>query len=174
MEQLDATVGEETWDEVYRRARPRLLAYARRRLPDDAADDAVSETLTRAVAAAPRYRDAGVGVDAWLFGICRHVVLDSQRRAYRRRDRDAAVGWSPDEPGPLDAVLGAEEAVQLRTAFARLSPADQELLELRVVAGLDADAVAEVLGKRPGAIRMAQSRALRRLRRLLEETEGTR
>ena len=54
-------------------------------------------------------------------------------------------------------------------AFARLRPEERDLLELRVTAGLDAEEVATVLGKRPGAVRMAQARALARLRTFLEE-----
>ena len=42
-------------------------------------------------------------------------------------------------------------------AFATLDPDDQEVLELRVVAGLSSEEVAAALGKRPGAIRIAQS-----------------
>jgi RNA polymerase sigma-70 factor, ECF subfamily len=176
---LDATAGAldgpgaEPWDAVYRRVRPRLDAYCRRRLPADAAEDAVSETLARAVAGRHRYRDRGLGIDAWLFGICRNVVLDAQRRAGRRRQGvPAEAAWSPHAPGPLDHVLGAEEADALRVAFAQLGESDREVLELRVVAGLDADATASVLGKRPGAVRMAQARALSRLRALLLETHG--
>ena len=164
-----AKVGDETWDAVYARVAPRLDAYCRRRLPPDDAEEAVSETLARGVAALPRYRDTGHGIDAWLFGICRNVVLDQQRRSWRRRsargqDALAIAAWSPAEAGPMDALLGREEAQLLRVAFAELSPDDREILELRVVAGLDADGVAEVLGKKAGAVRMAQSRALSRLR----------
>ena len=57
----------------------------------------------------------------------------------------------------------------MRRAFTRLGVNDQELLELRVVAGLSSEDTAAALGKRPGAIRMAQVRALARLRRILEE-----
>jgi RNA polymerase sigma-70 factor, ECF subfamily len=172
----EASIGDEQWDAVYRRVAPRLEAYCRRRLPPGDAEEAVSETLTRAVAALPRYRDDGPGIDAWIFGICRNVVLDEQRRSWRRRsargrDAVAVAAWTPDEPGPFDAVLGNEEAGLLRVAFARLSPEDREVLELRVVAGLDAEGVGEVLGKRAGAVRMAQSRALERLRAHLAELD---
>ncbi|MBV9285708.1 MAG: hypothetical protein JO176_13890, partial [Acidimicrobiia bacterium] len=66
----------------------------------------------------------------------------------------------------------AEEAAAVRKAFGRLADGDRELLELRVVGGLSAEETAEALGRRPGAVRMAQSRALGRLRRLLVEDEG--
>ena len=103
-----------------------------------------------------------------MFGILRNVVREQQRsgsRAISDRLPDRACA----EPGPLNTVLADEEARQVRSAFDLLSDEDQEVLELRVVAGLDADAVAAALGKSAGAVRMAQSRALGRLRRLLME-----
>ena len=154
------------WEALYRRAYPRLLAYARRRLPsDDAARDAVSETMARAVRGIGRFRDDGNGFDAWLSGILRHVVLDAQRAAGRRPvtvadDADPVSG----EPGPEELLVAGFDAASVRAAFGRLDEADRELLELRVVLGLSSDEVATVLGKRAGAVRMAQSRALDRLR----------
>jgi len=163
---------EDAWETLYRRAYPRLLAYAMRRLDAHGAKDAVSETMARAVANIGRYRPVpGTGgFDGWLFGICRHVVLDAQRAAGRR-------GYGPppesvSHTDPAEGLLSAEEASAVRQAFARLSDADRELLELRVVAGLSAEEAAAVLGRRPGAVRMAQSRALTRLRRHLGEVEG--
>jgi RNA polymerase sigma-70 factor (ECF subfamily) len=165
--------GDETaWEELYRRAYPRLLAYAARRLDPDRASDAVSETMTRAVARIDRYQpiQGSGGFDAWLFGICRHVVLDAQRAAGRR-------GIEPPAEGVVhvdftERLVSAEEADAVRSAFARLSEDDRELLELRVLGGLSAEDVAAVLGRRPGAVRMAQSRALARLRRHLEAVEA--
>ena len=170
----DARRGEAAaWDALYRRAYPRLLAYARRRLPsDDAARDAVSETMARAVRGIDRFRDDGNGFDAWLSGIVRHVVLDAQRAAGRRPATSSELVDPPTtDAGPEDQLLSAFDASTVRAAFARLGDADRELLELRVVLGLSSDEVAAVLGKRPGAIRMAQSRALDRLRALLAELD---
>lgn len=154
------------WEALYRRAYPGLLAYARRRLDAESARDAVSETMARAVSSIDRFAWNGVGFDAWLFGILRHVVIDAQRSL---TERAIPEDPTPDSPGPLDHVLGAEEAKAVRAAFRRLSEADQEVLELRVVGQLSADEVAAVLGKKPGAVRMAQARALERLRALMEE-----
>lgn len=160
----------DAWESIYRRIYPGLLAYARRRLPSrEQADDAVSETMLRAFHGISRFAWRDGGFDAWLFGICRNVVLESQRA--RMRYADVPVPDSVDSrPGPLDVVVADEEAAGVRAAFARLSPDDQEVLELRVIGGLDAKAVAAVLGKRPGAVRMAQSRALVKLRAHMQET----
>jgi RNA polymerase sigma-70 factor, ECF subfamily len=166
------TADGDAWETLYRRVYPRLLAYAIRRLEPDGAREAVSETMARAVANIGRYRPVpGTGgFDGWLFGICRHVVLDAQRAAGRR-------GYGPppesvSHADPVEGLVSAEEAAAVREAFALLSEADRELLELRVIAGLSAEEAAAVLGRRPGAVRMAQSRALTRLRRHLGEVEG--
>ncbi|MGH9097052.1 MAG: RNA polymerase sigma factor, partial [Acidimicrobiales bacterium] len=163
---------EQAWEALFRRAYPKLLAYASRRLPtQEQAKDAVGETMTRAVASIDRLRNEGGGFDAWMYGIMRHVVVDAQRLLSRE-----GPGLIPDaaDAGPLpgDRALDREDAAEVRRAFELLSPADQELLELRVVAELSTDEVATVLGRRPGAVRMAQSRALTRLRAFLGEEVG--
>jgi RNA polymerase sigma-70 factor (ECF subfamily) len=162
---------EAAWEALFRRAYPKLLAYASRRLPtQEQAKDAVGETMTRAVANIDKLRNEGGGFDAWMYGIMRYVVVDAQRLLSRE-----GPGLIPDTPdaGPLpgERALDREDAIEIRQAFDQLSPVDQELLELRVVAQLSTDEVATVLGRRPGAVRMAQSRALTRLRALLGEAE---
>jgi RNA polymerase sigma-70 factor (ECF subfamily) len=152
----------DAWGTLYRSVHPRLAAFARRRVGHDRAADVVSETMARAVAAVERFDPRGPGFDAWVFGICRHVVADTHRRA-ARDDRRRVPAEAPAD----DAAAGIdrdEEAAALRAAYARLSEEDRELLDLRVVAGLTADQTAAVLGKQAGAVRMAQSRALERLR----------
>lgn len=159
----------DAWEALYRRTYPQLSAYAARRLDPDRARDAVAETMARAVAKIDKYEGQGAGgFDGWLFGILRHVVIDAHRVA--RRDRERPPPLPPvATAGPLDDLLQREEADEVRAAFATLDPDDQEVLELRVVAGLSSEEVAAVLGKRPGAIRMAQARALERLQRRLKE-----
>lgn len=166
------------WDALYRRAYPRLLAYARRRLPThDAARDAVSDTMAAAVRSVRAYRGEGGAWDAWLSGIIRHVVLDAQRRQSRRRDTVALVAVVPDRAAdtaqqPEEVLVRSIEAAAVRAAFDRLTPTDRDVLELRVVMGLSSEEAAGVLGKHPGAVRMAQQRALRRLHALLELQEA--
>lgn len=165
----------DAWETLYRRAYPRLHRYARRRLAsDDQADDAVSEAMARAIDRidAFAWTGAGGGFDGWLFGILRNVVLETYRAGARSPLVD--VDRMPEpvtgaEHDPATGIVAREEARMVRSAFARLSPSDQEVLELRVIGRLDADAVGAVLGRGAGAVRMAQSRALTRLRGHLPE-----
>lgn len=161
----------DAWEALYRRSHPRLFAYARRRLPSaEAADDAVSETMVRALDRMSTFRWQGAGVDAWLYGILRNVVQESWRSSRRSPPQPSLV----HEPlaGPLDGILRREQLDEVRTAFSELAAEDQEVLELRVVGGMNAEEVGEVLGRRAGAVRMAQSRALGRLRSRFTEVTG--
>ena len=160
---------QEAWAALYTSVYSRLVSFAHRRLGNaDLARDAVSETMARAVTKLDTYVGTDEGFAPWLFGICRHVVVDMQRQNYRPLP-PGLLRTEVDGPGPADVVLDADEHAQVRAAFARLDPDERELLELRVVGGLSSAEVATALGKQPGTIRMAQMRALGRLRTFLEE-----
>lgn len=157
----------DSWEAFYRGIYPAMFAYAQRRLGDvDDARDAVAEAMTRAVGSQDRLSGAS-SPEAWCFGILRHVVVDAQRRTYRRRG--LAVRHDPGDEPPDEQVLLEHDHDAVRTAFARLDIRDRDLLELRVVAGLSSEDVAAILRMRPGAVRTAQARALGRLRHLLQK-----
>jgi len=161
----------DAWEQLYRHVFPRLRAYIARRAGAGLADDLGAETMARAVEAIHRFEYGPAGFDGWVFGIARRVVANSRRRAAREQKATARVGCEPLAEEPQGRLERQIDATEVRAAFARLRPVEQELLELRVVAGLSAEQAAAVLGKRPGAVRMAQSRALRNLRRLLVEED---
>lgn len=158
----------DAWEALYRRAYPRLFAFARRRLstPDEA-EDAVSETMMRAFDHIEQFRWRDGGFEAWLFVICRNIVFEINRRA----GRSLVHAISPTaDPLPEERIEADEEVLGVRDAFARLSDQERELLELRVVGDLGAKQVGRMLGKSPGAVRQAQSRAIAKLRELMEDT----
>ncbi|MDQ3771670.1 MAG: sigma-70 family RNA polymerase sigma factor [Actinomycetota bacterium] len=174
-EELEALVEEarrsdpDAWEVIYRHSYARLFNYARRRLPDrEQAVDAVGETFARAYEDIHRFRWRGAGLTGWLYGILRNVVLEMARSG-RRESPSLELDHPETGTDASDGVIAAEEAKAVRDAFASLPSEDQELLELRVIGGLDSKAVGAVVGKRDGAVRMAQSRALQKLRKLMEE-----
>jgi RNA polymerase sigma-70 factor (ECF subfamily) len=134
------------------------------------AEDALSETMLRAVRAASTFRWKDAGFDAWIFRICHNVVVDMLRSRSRRPVLPAGEGRA--EVGTVEeGVVLADEHAAAHRALDRLPAADRELLELRVIGGLSSGEVAYVLGMRPGAVRTAQSRALARMRTYLDEEE---
>ncbi len=159
---------------MYRRLYPRLRAFFARRVGHEAAEDAVNETMAKAIAGIKSYTAGGdAGLDGWVFGIARHVNADHHRRS-ERDHRQQQVAHRVDGHGretalPVDHALDLQDDhARLRSLFSQLDPAEQEILELRVIAGLSSEQVGALLDKQPGAVRTAQSRALTHLRRLLE------
>ncbi len=162
-------------DDLLARIRPLVVRYCRARLgrisgADHAADDAAQEVCLAVLSALPRYRDEGRPFEAFVFGIAAHKVADVQRAASR-----AAVP-TPELPDTADEAMGPEEeavrrsdAERCRALLNRLPPNLRELLILRVAVGLSAEETGRVLGMTAGAVRVAQHRALNRLRSLAAE-----
>jgi RNA polymerase sigma-70 factor (ECF subfamily) len=157
----------DAWDVLYRTSYPRLLAYARRRLPDEVARDLVGETMARAVESIDRYDTRQGRFEAWLFGICRMLLRQAARQA--GRPARAPLDDPSHGAGVEDRLDADVEATAMRAAYGKLTDDERELLDLRVIGALSAEEVGVILGRKPGAVRMAQSRALARLRVFFEE-----
>lgn len=152
---------------VHRYARSRLGRY---RGAEDAADDAAQEVCIAVLSALPRYRDQGVPFEAFVYGIASRKVADVQRAAMRRpQPTDEVPDGVDPRPGPEDLALLASDAERARALLAQLPDTQREILTLRVAAGWSADETARALGMTPGAVRVAQHRALGRLRQLAGE-----
>lgn len=154
------------WTELYRKLNPRLLRYLGAHTKSRA-EDLASETWLAAARGLTGFTGAEDAFRAWLFTIARRRVIEHWRHEGRRPEAPAAIetlDWraSPDDPeATVTTVLTARQASE---AIAGLLPHDQaDVVLLRVVAGLDVDQVAEILGKRPGTVRVLQHKALRRL-----------
>ncbi len=157
------------------RIRPMVVRYCRARLGRITghyyvADDVAQEVCLAVLAALPRYRDMGLPFASFVFGIASHKVADAVRNASRLAVPYEDLPDGPDErPGPEETVVAGIEAERTRALLAQLPHHLRELLILRVVTGLSAEETGNVLGMSAGAVRVAQHRALARLRALAVE-----
>ncbi|MEG3630914.1 RNA polymerase sigma factor [Streptomyces poriticola] len=159
---------------AYRLVQPGLLGYLRGLVGGDA-EDVASDAWLQIARDLGRFRGDGAGFRGWTATIARHRALDHLRR---QRVRPRTTALEPDVlelPGPHSTHDQALESLSTRQALelVRGLPRDQaEAVLLRVVVGLDGPAAARVLGKRPGAVRTAAHRGLRRLARRLGGPDG--
>jgi RNA polymerase sigma-70 factor, ECF subfamily len=162
-------------DGLLERIRPMVVRYCRARLGRITghyyvADDVAQEVCLAVLAALPRYRDMGRPFASFVFGIASHKVADAVRTASRLAVPFEDLPDGPDErPGPEETVVAYIEAERTRALLARLPHHLRELVILRVVTGLSAEETGNVLGMSAGAVRVAQHRALARLRALAVE-----
>ena len=157
--------------QLYERYFDQVYAYAAFRLAGAAdAEDVASQVFLRALEALGGYRWQGVPFRAWLFRIARNLLTDAGRRAARRPTVGldavdgvvAADGWAAD---PERLALEGATRQALAAAVARLTPAQQQVLGLRFVAGLPIAEVARALGRSEGAVKALQHAGLRALQR---------
>jgi len=160
---------------------PALLRYLTVINPD-AAEDIAAETWTQVVRGLAKFRGDEQHWRAWLFTIARRRVIDQGRKLMRRpttsleTQPELALAELPALRSP-DAAGLALENLDTRAAIAvvaRLPPLQAEVIMLRVVAGLDTETVARLLGRTPGAVRIAAHRGLHRLAGMLTEAGVTR
>jgi len=155
--------------------RPMVVRYCQARLGRTTghyhgADDVAQEVCIAVFAALPRYRDMGRPFASFVFGIASHKVADAVRAAARLAVPTEELPDRPDEqPGPEETVVAWLEAQRARALLARLPAHLRELLILRMVSGLSAEETGNVLGMSAGAVRVAQHRALARLRQFAVE-----
>jgi RNA polymerase sigma-70 factor (ECF subfamily) len=155
---------------VYRTVHPRLLGYVRTLVGDPDAEDVTSEAWLQIARDLERFTGDADRFRGWAARIARNRALDH----IRMRGRRPAIGGDETEltgrAAASDTAGEAIEALATDGTFSLISrlPQDQaEAVVLRVVVGLDAKTAAETLGKRPGAVRTAAHRGLKRLAELL-------
>ena len=162
--------------------RVRALAprYCRARLatyPGGAhlADDVAQDVCIAVLGALPRYRDRGKPFEAFVHGIAARKVADAQRGLARA---DRPTDDVPDDvdarPTPEEQALDAADLRHAMTLLEELPEKLREVVVLRVAAGMSAEEAGRSLGMSPGAVRVAQHRALNKLRALAAEQGGRR
>jgi RNA polymerase sigma-70 factor, ECF subfamily len=158
--------------------RPLVVRYCRARVGSQerssaSADDVAQEVCVALLTALPTYKDHGRPFLAFVYGIAAHKVADAHRASLRNRAEPVPeVPDSPDDEqvGPEQSALRVELAQRMDELLRLLPDKQREILVLRVVVGLTADQTADVVDATPGAVRVAQHRALTRLRREIERS----
>jgi RNA polymerase sigma-70 factor, ECF subfamily len=176
-DRLDAVVAEavagnrDALREVLEIIRPIVVRYCRARVGTAersglSADDVAQEVCLAAITALPRYRDQGRPFLAFIYGIAAHKVADAHRALARNRAEptDELPELVAADPGPERMLIESESSARMAALLRLLPERQREILILRVVVGLSAEETAEAVGSSPGAVRVAQHRALARLR----------
>ena len=149
-----------------------LLRYLNVIAPE-AAEDVAGQTWLNVVTGLVRLSGDEAAFRAWLFTIARHRAVDASRARDRHgTDPLPQRRGSPERltaPDSFADVVLERAATRATLALISALPKHQaEIILLRVMAGLDTAAVARIVGKRPGAVRVAAHRGLRRLAGMID------
>jgi RNA polymerase sigma-70 factor (ECF subfamily) len=139
-----------------------LLRYLRVIVGHDVAEDVASQVWVEMVDGAAGFRGDQAAFRRWVFATARRRALDHRRRWWQR----AVKLCAPDDHELERATAGEEAQIGHDAAvrrIARLPKAQAEVVLLRILGGFSAEEVAAMTAKTPGAVRVIQHRALRRL-----------
>lgn len=166
-------------EQLLARIQPLVLRYCRARVGTRertlvSADDIAQEVCLAVVSALGRYQYEPGSFLAFVYGIAAHKVADARRRAVRSRSE--VVPELPDTPaledGPEQRAMNGEMIGHITQLLRRLPDRQREILVLRVAVGLSAEETAAAVGSTPGAVRVAQHRALVRMREMFAAVDG--
>jgi RNA polymerase sigma-70 factor (ECF subfamily) len=161
--------------QLFRYIHPIVLSFCRARLGRQetvlgAADDVAQEVALAVVRALSEYVPRGLSFRSFVYAVTAHKIADAFRTM--GRNRVDPVADTPDIPlahdGPEHRILEYEQSRALGTLMEHLTPRQREVLTLRIVLGYTALETAQVIGSTKGAVRVTQHRAIRRLRRKLQ------
>jgi RNA polymerase sigma-70 factor (TIGR02952 family) len=135
------------------------------------AEDVTSETFVRALRRIDSLSFQGRDVGAWLVTIARNIIRDHVKSSRYRLEVSTADMRDADQAtdGPEDAVVQHLANRELLACVQQLGSEQQECIVLRFIHGLSVAETAEIMGKKDGAIKALQHRAVRRLAGLLPE-----
>lgn len=154
--------------EVHAQYFPQLYRYALYRLGEvQAAEDLASETFAQLLSALHRGGGPERNLRGWLFATISNLVHDHLRAKYRLRKTPLEQA-TPDlkQEDPSHRIDTSQE---LRQALKKLTPEQQHVISLRFGGSFSLAETADLMGKKPNAIKALQYRALGALRRHLEE-----
>ncbi|MBA3363320.1 MAG: sigma-70 family RNA polymerase sigma factor [Actinobacteria bacterium] len=135
------------------------------------AEDSAQEAFVKAYYALPRFRPDSP-FRPWLLKIVANEARNRARSTRRRQGlalRTAAVSDVDAVPSPETAALAQEDREMLVAALNRLPPPDREVIGYRFLLGLSESETADVLDVRLGTAKSRLSRAMARLRAVIEE-----
>ena len=169
----DAQVGDEAaFARLWRDLNPALLRYLT--LGGDAAEEVAAETWLTVVRGLASFSGSETDWRAWVFTTARRRAVD----AGRKRAREAGLGWrastwaSDHVADCADAVVDLASTEDALRLVRKLPALQAEVVLLRVVAGLPVAEVAEVVGRTPGAVRVACHRGLQTLAAWIGQEQG--
>ena len=156
----------EAFSAIWRTFQPGLLRYLRV-IAGQAADDLAADTWVQVIRKLASFEGNDKAFRAWICTIARNRHIDWRRQMARRKESLVEI----DVLDRLPSIDDTETSMSTQTAVALIAtlPADQaEAVMLRTVAGLSVSAVAEIMGRPPGTVRVLCHRGLRRLAHTLE------
>lgn len=168
LQRLDAQVVGAVYDQYF----SEVHRYVLYRIGDpNIAEDIASDVFVRLLEAAQSGQPPKTSLRGWLIGTASHIVMDHLRRKYRRPEEEISESMSDLGENVASEVDQREQNRIVNSAYAQLTPEQQNVLALRFGQGYSLDETADIMNKNVNAVKALQFRALAALQREVGEVD---
>lgn len=162
---------ERAWTRLYESVAGQVVGYLRLRGAREP-EDLLGEVFVQIARNLSTFEGDERGFRAWVFTVAHHRLVD-ERRYFGRRPVEA-VELTERPGGNVEAeamaLIGDERA---RKLLAQLTSEQRDVVFLRLLGGLSVVETADVLGKKPGAIKALHHRGIKTMRNWVEQAAVT-
>jgi RNA polymerase sigma-70 factor, ECF subfamily len=161
----------QAFTELYDTHVDRIFHYIYARISiKNIAEELTGDVFVAVLEGLPKYEDRGTPILAWMYRIAHDHVADyyrHSRKADIHEDFDLLEAGSEDNID--DSLISAYQVKTVQEAMRRLTSEQQQVIMLRFIEGHSLEATAELLGKKVGAVKSLQFRAVQALSQILQE-----
>jgi RNA polymerase sigma factor (sigma-70 family) len=158
------------WEEIYANLAGPVTGYLRSRGASDP-EDLSSEVFLQVARDIHRFVGDESKFRSWVFVIAHRRLIDSRRAGSRRVTITGAPSdtYEPEGGDVEEEVMEHLAIARMREIFELLTEDQKHVLALRIIADLTLEETARVLGKRVGAVKALQRRALASVKASLDQ-----
>lgn len=170
--------------ELYDRHAPRIYRFIFLKIANkNDTEDLLHEVFLAAWRTIGKYKEQeNVPFTSWLYQIARNKIIDYYRQVKRNISLDEIL---KENALPTEFVSAAHHTIvnalnatyemqAIMNALGRLNDNQQNILILRYIEDLSPEEIGSVLKKTPGAVRLIQHRALKKLKTVIEQNNEQR
>ena len=151
------------WETLYRTLVGPVTGYLASRGARDP-EDLAAEVFLQVARDIHRFDGDEDSFRSWVFVIAHRRLIDARRSAERRPTITGPIEKDPLGGNVEEEAIEELALVHMRELFEMLTNDQRDVLALRVVADLSLEETAKVMGKKVGAIKALQRRALQAVR----------
>ncbi len=168
LQRLDSQVIGSLYDQYF----SEVYRYVLYRVGDPTlAEDIASDVFVRLLETAQNGKPPKTTLRGWLIGTASHIVMDHFRRKYRRPEEEISESLPDLGESVASEVDQREQNRIVNSAYAQLTPEQQNVLALRFGQGYSLDETAAFMNKNVNAVKALQFRALAALQREVGEVD---
>ena len=155
--------------EIYDRYAESIYRYAYRYVGDaNLAEDLTSEVFLKLLQVLGTSRAPREQLQGWLYRVARNLAVDWFRQQAKEIPYSLNEELTPGGDSPVTRLEEQQLHQDLREAISKLTPSQQQVIVLRFGEGRKIREIGRLMGKSEGSIKAIQYRAMKRLRKMLE------